>query len=165
MGEYVLTYDGFFKNDNWRAGGGALSELTYSTIINPLEGSHEQSYRMSRQIPPGDIERFHIMIGAAKSCHLLIQFKVYVNKSTIIESEVFDLNIWNPRNSGWHYGYKDGEELKRDLEKQQNLINSDRMSNDSKEFAQAVLDSLRQLASNYPFVKDLRQKRGWLLDE
>ena len=155
MGEYVLTYDGFFKNDNWRAGGGAPSELTYSVILNPVEGSHEQSYAISRQIPPGDIERFHIMIGAAKSCHLLIQFKIFVNETKIIESGVFDVDIWNPRNSGWHYGYKDGEELKRDIENQQNLVNS----------GQVTLDFLRQIASNYPFIEDLRQKRGWLLDE
>src|SRR6266536_70547 len=164
MGEYVLTYDGFFKNDNWRAGGGARSELTYGTKINSLEGPHEQYYPMSRQIPPGDIERFHIMVGSSMSCHILIQFKIFVDKAKIIESEIFKVDIWNPRNSGWHYGYKDGEELRRDIEKEQNLINSGRLSTDSKEAEQSVLESLQRLASNYPFIKNLRQIRRWLLD-
>ncbi len=119
---------------------------------------------MSRQIPPGDIERFHIMVGSSMSCHILIQFKIFVDKAKIIESEIFKVDIWNPRNSGWHYGYKDGEELRRDIEKEQNLINSGRLSTDSKEAEQSVLESLQRLASNYPFIKNLRQIRRWLLD-
>ena len=156
-----LIENGFFKTSNWYAGGGAPSGLTYSTIIDPLKGSHERLYRMSRQIPPGDIERFHIMAGSPMSCHLLIQFKIFVDATEVIESEVFEVNIWNPRNSQWDYGYKDREELKRDIDEQQNLVDTGRLDSEYKKLAQAKLEDLQRLASNYPFV-ERDQIRWWL---
>ena len=161
MGDYVLIENGFFKTSNWYAGGGAPSGLTYSTIIDPLKGFHERLYPMSRQIPPGDIERFHIMVGAPMSCHLLIQFKIFVDAAEVIESEVFEVNIWNPRNSQWDYGYKDREELKRDIDEQQNLVDTGRLDSEYKKLAQAKLEDLQRLASNYPFV-ERDQIRWWL---
>ncbi len=157
-GDFVLTESGFFRTDNPRAGGGgAPSDVTYSTIIDPLKGSHEQIYSMARQIPPGDIERFHIMVGAPMSCHLLIQFQIFVDKTVVLKSEIFNIDIWNPRNSRWHFAYKDGEELKRDIDEKQKLLNTGHLSEQYKDEQQFVLKYLKYLASIYPFIDERNQ--------
>ena len=84
-----------------------MSTVTYITIIDPSKGPHEQTYPISHKIPPGDVERFHIMIGSPMSCHLTLQFMFSIDKAKIIKSEEFDVEIWNPRNSGWQNYYKD----------------------------------------------------------
>jgi len=95
------------------------------------------------------------------SCHLLIQFKIFVGATEIIESEVFEVNIWNPRNSQWDYGYKDAEEIKRDIDEQQNLVNSGRLDSEYKKIAQAKIEYLQRLAANYPLI-ERDQIRWWL---
>ena len=70
------------------------SDITYVSMINPLKEVHEKKYLLSRKVPLGDIDRFHIMIGAPMSCRLLVQFRFYVDRTTIIESEKFDIKIW-----------------------------------------------------------------------
>jgi Tfp pilus assembly protein PilF len=84
-----------------------LSDTTYGVIIDPSKGSYEQKYPISRAIPPGDVERFHIMVGASMSCYLQIRFKFFIDEATVIESGIFDIHIWNPRKSGWHHEYTD----------------------------------------------------------
>jgi hypothetical protein len=147
--DYVLTPHGFRKIRGPKSGAGFPSEVTYSTIIDPTRGLYEQVYPLSRKIPPGDIERFHIMIGSPMCCHLHLKFKFLVDKTQIIESEAFDIKIWNPRNSAWHYVYKDGEELHRDLQEQRLQLNSNERSS-------LELDRIRHLEQkvlDYPFLK------------
>jgi hypothetical protein len=91
----------------------APSYVTFISLIDPNRGPHERVYRMSRKIPPGDIERFHIMVGASKSCHLRIKFKFLIDKDSIIESEEFDIHVWMPRNQRWQSYYRDGTEVQR----------------------------------------------------
>ena len=111
-----LTEAGFSSRYDFRLGGAPMeSSFTYVSIIDPRKGPHERVYPLSRQIPPGDVERFHIMLGSPMSCHFLLRFKFFVDKETVSESEVFDIKIWNPRNSNWHKHYKDGAELDRGL--------------------------------------------------
>jgi hypothetical protein len=93
----------------------ARSEITYITLLNPLQGTHEREYPISRRIPSGDVERFHIMIGATMSCRLRVRFRFFIDRTSIVESEEFDLQLWNPQNSGMAHRYKDGSELQRDL--------------------------------------------------
>lgn len=151
-GDFVITEDGFFKTYNPRFGGGAYSDVTYSAIIDPLKGAYEYKYILRRKIPSGDTERFHIMIGASISCHLRVKFEFFIDQAQVIESNDFDIDIWNPRDSQWHYPYKDGEELRRDIERQEKEIL--KYSND-RDIEQALtgLEQLRQQTLDYPFLK------------
>jgi hypothetical protein len=90
------------------------SDTTYVTIIEPAKGPHEVTYPISRRIAPGDVERFHIMVGASKSSKLRLQFKFYVDKDHIVQSEMFDVDVWNPKNSGWEKYYEDNSALSRE---------------------------------------------------
>ncbi len=151
-GDYIITENGFFKTSNPRSGGGGYSDVTYGAVIDPLKGNHERTYIFRRKIPSGDTERFHIMIGSPMSCHLRVKFKFFVDEAKIIESKEFNIEIWNPRNSEWHYPYRDGEELRRDIEQQKADIT--KYSNDrDKEAAFSSLEKFQQQTSNYPFIK------------
>ena len=151
-GEYVVTENGFFKTRNPRSGGGAYSDVTYSAIIDPLEGAYEYRYLFRRKIPSGDTERFHIMIGASMSCHLRVKFVFSIDQAQVIESNEFDIEIWNPRDSQWHYPYRDGDELRRNIEQYKEEI-SRYSNNRDKEQALSGLEKLRQRTSDYPFLK------------
>lgn len=113
--QIALTSSGFVSY--WRGSGihemRMPSYVTYIAIIDPSKKSHEREYPISRKIPPGDVERFHIMVGSPASCHLRIKFKFFVDKHGVVESEEFDIHVWNPKNSGWHKDYADGAELSR----------------------------------------------------
>jgi hypothetical protein len=83
----------------------------YVALIDPTKRSQECVYSISRQIPPGGVERFSIVIGSPMSCRLVLRFRFFVDKSDVVESERFDVHVWNPRGSGWQYRYRDGAEL------------------------------------------------------
>jgi hypothetical protein len=91
----------------------SISDTTYGAIIDPSVGPYEQKYPIARKIPSGDVERFHIMVGSPMSCHLQVRFKFFIDQTTIIESEPFDISIWNPRDSKWHMRYTDGSYTSR----------------------------------------------------
>ncbi len=119
--EFFLTEKGFYAF-YYPAAGIVDSDTTYCTIIDPAKGSHELTYPISRKVPLGDVERFHIMVGAPMSCYLSVRFKFFIDQTTIVESEVFDIKIWNPRNSQWHSNYQDGEELSRSPSKRRSAM-------------------------------------------
>lgn len=144
---FYLVEDGF--KEDFLSGAGLISEVTYSAIIDASKGSQERVYSISRKIPPGDVERFHIMVGSPTSCHLQLKFVFHVDKSTIIESDMFDVHLWNPRNSGWNYQYKDGEELKGDIDQWQNGSPSPHLY----PWEPEKLTSLKEQLENYPFIK------------
>ncbi len=150
LSDFVLTKDGFCKIRSPKSGAGFPSEVTYSTIIDPTKGPYEQAYPISRKIAARDIERFHILIGSPISCHLLVKFKFLVDKTQVVESEVFDVKVWNPRGSAWHYVYKDGLELHRDIEKQQTQASNRSLG--TWEIEQ--LKRLEQKALDYPFFTE-----------
>jgi hypothetical protein len=112
----ALTDTGFEIHQHMVAECPARSDVTYITMLDPVQGSHERIYPIARKIEAGDIERFHIMIGASMSCRLRVKFRFSIDKSSVIESEEFGIHIWNPRNSGKSHRYKDGSELKRKLD-------------------------------------------------
>jgi hypothetical protein len=64
-------------------------------------------------IPAGGVERFHILVGASKSCNLRLRFKFSIDKNQVVASDEFTIRIWNPRNSGLENMYMDGQELSR----------------------------------------------------
>jgi len=149
--DFVLTSDGFRKIRGPKSGAGFPSEVTYSAIIDPTKGIHDQVYPISRKIPPGNIERFHILIGSPASCHLLIKFKFLVDMNQVIESGPFDIKIWNPRNSAWYYVYKDGEELRRDIEKGEYQTRYGKSKD---------IKRLEQKAQDYPFISEINLEEG-----
>jgi len=110
--DIILTTSGFEKVSYPDLRGYMLipSDTTYGAIIDPLKGAHEGMYPVSRKIPPGDVDRFHIMVGSPVSCYLQIRFKFFIGLDTVIESEAFDVQIWNPRNAGWHLIYEKNTE-------------------------------------------------------
>lgn len=128
------------------------SYVTYCSIIDPSKGSHEQTYPTSRKIPPADVERFHIMVGSRKSCHLRLRFKFYVDKREIIESEEFDIEIWNPRNSRWNPRYEDGTELSRRIDDLQRQLKAGLLRSWEQEYIKEEFERLLPKASNYPFI-------------
>lgn len=142
---YFLTKNGF--QVEYLSGAGLPSEVTYSTIIDASTGPQEREYNISRKIPSGDVERFHIMIGSPSSCYLKLKFIFHVDTSTRIESDGFDIHIWNPKNSGWHYQYKDGEALKRNIEQWPNGFPSSPWKPESRE-------DLEERLRNYPFIQE-----------
>lgn len=146
-GYLALTSDGFLRINYLRIPAPAGSDVTYVSLIDPRKGAHERTYSISRKIPPGDIERFHIMIGSLLSCNLHLKFKFTIDKSKVIESEEFNLNIWNPRGQQIHPKYEDGSELQRKLQELQrkakdNLINS---------WEKRELEDIERKAINFPF--------------
>ena len=153
--DFILTESGFSKIPSRKSGAGFPSEVTYTAIVDPTKGSNDQTYPISHKIAPGDVERFHILIGSPISCRLLLKFKFLVDKTQSVESEIFDLHIWNPRNSAWHYVYKDGTALRRDLEKQQNSITEKNgLSGYEVEEAKLLEQRLKQKAIYYPFLPE-----------
>ncbi len=145
--QFFLVENGF--EEEILSGGGLPSDATFSSIIDASMGPQERIYPISRKIPPGDVERFHIMIGSPISCYLLLKFIFRIDKSTTIESEMFDVQIWNPRNSGWQYQYKDGEELRRDIEQWQNGSPNPYLY----PWEPERLEYLKEQLENYPFIK------------
>lgn len=148
--DFVLTANGFCKIRGPKSGAGFPSEVTYSSIIDPTRGPYEKAYPISRKIPAGEVERFHILIGSPTSCHLHLKFKFLVDKTQVVESEAFDIKIWNPRNSAWHNVYKDGSELRRDFDKQKNRVNGDDLNLSEQE----QIKRLEQKVLDYPFISD-----------
>ncbi len=110
--DIILTEIGFEKVSYRDHRGYMLlpSDTTYGAIINPLKGTRERMYPVSRKIPSGDVDRFHIMIGSTMSCYLQIRFKFFIGRDIVVESEAFDIQVWNPRNPGWHLLYEKNTE-------------------------------------------------------
>jgi hypothetical protein len=127
----------------------AESDSTFVTIIDPTKKPQELKYQISRKIPSGDIERFHIMIGSSMSCHLRLKVSFYIGKSDVVQSDTFSLDIWNPRNSGWNYHYEDGAEIDRKL----NEVKAQTKRHELSYQQRRELDSIQEQASNFPFIK------------
>jgi hypothetical protein len=117
-GMLILTRTGFaFIPTPPPCGAAAPHGPTFVAMIDPDRGPHERVYPMARQIPPGDVERFHIMVAAGKSCTLTMRFTFFVDKHSIVRSERFVVKVWNPRGTYWGHEYRDGAELEHDAAK------------------------------------------------
>ena len=153
-GDFIISESGFVKTNNPRSGGGAYSDVTFSTLIDPQKGAFEYEYPFRRVIPSGKTERFHIMIGSPTSCFLRVKFTFLIGgQPQPIESQEFEVEIWNPRNSNWQYPYRDGEQLARDIQEQQAQI-ARYVNEADKEQAIIGLKQLQDLTSVYPFLQE-----------
>jgi hypothetical protein len=84
-------------------------DTVYCCILDPDLGTHEREYSISRQVGPGDAERFQIVVGCVKSAHLRIRLRFHVDKLDIVESQQFLVEISNPRNARYHNYFVDGD--------------------------------------------------------
>jgi hypothetical protein len=117
-----------------------LSDGFYITIIDLNKGPHQRGYPISREILPGGIDRFHIVIGSRASCTMRIRFEFLIGRASI-ESKEFEVRIWNPRDLDWEFFYKDGDDLFHHLE--QLKCSSTASSRE--------IESLKYHLDNYPF--------------
>lgn len=140
------------------------STSTYCAILDPDRGTHTRTYPIAREIPPGDVERFHILVGATKSSRLRARFKFWIGSDDIVESNAFMIDIHNPRGSGLDKRYIDGEELlRRETELDRRLT---KLSQDSQDRFRLTMerDYLRRQraeagAQDAPFLPASRIRR------
>lgn len=148
-GDTFFTEDGFVEiHHPPPTMSAAGSELTYSAIIDPSRGTHSREYSISRKIAPGDVERFHIMIGTPVSCKLRLRFKFSIGEAATVQSDVFDLSIWNPRNWRLHRRYADGAELRRTLEEMEGGL----VGRQLRPWEKAHYDRIWRQVNSYPFI-------------
>lgn len=146
---YILTKSGFQlivlspKGRDARAG----STTTYATLLNPFEEKKEYKYKISRKIPPGDVERFHIMIGATASCNYDVNFIFYVDQDKVLQSDKFNITIWNPHYSWLSRRYEDGAAIDRQI----NELKRKAISGELDRWDEQKLEKLIKLADLYPF--------------
>ncbi len=87
------------------------------------------------------------------SCYLQIRFKFFIGKDIVVESEAFDIQVWNPRNPGWHLLYEKNTEYGprgkyfADFDMIGNFYGTDKTIDDISplgkvQFGRIVLDSL-----------------------
>jgi hypothetical protein len=154
-----------------------FSNVTYTTIIDPLQELKSKEYSILRKIPPGDVERFHIMIGATRSCKLKLQFSFLIDTNKSIKSDCFLIDIWNPYDSQWHHDYRDGSELARmfyDINRKADEQRSHESTEEICQSQRALLsryflrdpEILQRFLANYPFtLQEELRKRHFFEDE
>ncbi len=75
----------------------AMSEPTFVAVVDPASVPSEKAYSISRKIPPGDVERFFITVGALKSSKVKLRFKFFVDESIVLTTNSFILALSCPR--------------------------------------------------------------------
>jgi hypothetical protein len=69
----------------------------YCTMIDlNNEVNPTRSFKIFKEIKPGDIEKFQIMIGATKSAFIELDFEFKTNNRNIPKSKLFEIQIFNP---------------------------------------------------------------------
>jgi hypothetical protein len=159
----ALTGDGFLQPERQSGpcgepSGVYFSDLTYVTYIqvSPEQEIPVLDYPISRNIAPGGIDRFHVMVGAPKSSMLRVRFAIVLGKDTTIRSDVFEFHLWNPRNLQLHKQYFDGAAMAR---REAEIM---RLLGDSPGDYLRIAQELRVLAkakAAYPFRGRFRAKR------
>lgn len=111
-GSLTVGPEGFIAEEHQVRARYLPSDTTYCTVLN-LGGSPKirREYKISRQVPAGDAERFQIMVGADRSALLRVRFVFYLEDGMTVSSGVFDLKVWNPIGSRLHRRYPDGLEV------------------------------------------------------
>lgn len=106
-----LTPSGFVQTrPDYPCGAALHSDTIYAAIIEPSLGRHVREYAISRSVAPGEVDRFHVMLGATKSAFLKARVDFYVDDAVVTAENTFELRIWNPRNRAFHEDFRDGEE-------------------------------------------------------
>jgi hypothetical protein len=123
------------------------SDVTYAALIDPSQGGHKREYSISHKIPPGDVERFHVLIGSRASCRLLLRFQFFIDRDVVLESDEFEVHVWNPRD--WRRPiFEDGSELPREVDRLERQAETGRL--DPRAASKAA--ELRGRAATFPLV-------------
>jgi len=177
---FFLTKIGFIASQTHDANVSlAISDTTYVSVIDPKQQeSQELVYPISRKIPPGDVEHFHIMIGSSMSAKLRLRFKFSIDKDKSVESEEFEIHVWNPKDSKWAEKYRDGDGLRRDLDNKERLLAKEQRENEqclkrqkekqpaecdtwgSLEGLKTEVKSLQHQVDNYPLFNPIQVSDG-----
>ena len=119
------------------------SQVTYISLLDIDSNVTKKEYPITHKITPWDIERFHIMIGATKSCFITVRFTFDIHRIGTVKSKDFIINIINPKNSYLSKEYRDGDYHMRDeiqpsypdnWEGKEDLVESNRSYNHSNKF-------------------------------
>jgi hypothetical protein len=71
-------------------------ETVYVTVLDPMTVPCERRYAVSRVIPSGDAERFHVVVGATRSAALEIRLNFYFDGNATISSDRFNIKVVRP---------------------------------------------------------------------
>jgi hypothetical protein len=112
-GHISITRYGFEVSRRITVKSAAHSDTTYCTIVDLLAG-YRREYNISRKIPPGDVERFQIMVGAKKSASIKAKFIFYLERGMAVQSDPFEFKVWHPIGSTIGDRYPDGMLLAQD---------------------------------------------------
>ena len=74
----------------------------YHIALDPTGKQRTRSFNISHVIGSDDFERFFIVLGSETSAMYMLRFKFYINNGQTIESQLFNVHIWNPKNSIYH---------------------------------------------------------------
>ncbi|MGZ8285360.1 MAG: hypothetical protein ACXW27_06005 [Allosphingosinicella sp.] len=86
-------------------------DTRYCSLIEVDAGNHVRSYKIAREIAPGDGEYFQIEIGANKSCRMKVRLRIFIDKSQVVETQPLYLTIKNDRRARAHSLVRDGSEM------------------------------------------------------
>lgn len=113
FGHIYLNENGFeYWPDNFCYSLAPSREAFISIIdLTPAKTPYEKTYAISRQIAPGDVERFHVVLGATKSCKLAVRFKFYIDTKQVVVSNPIEISVYRPRNRQIPEVIKDGAEF------------------------------------------------------
>jgi hypothetical protein len=123
-GRLYLTGQSF----KWRSGGeyGCACyhppSAVYYAKIDPNNGAYVKKYKISHRIGKGDIERFKIMVGSVMSSNLKVVFRFIMEEGRFIESKVFAIDVWRPRNIKIPSYYENDGELIEKINKKRELL-------------------------------------------
>lgn len=88
------------------------SEPTFVSVLDPDSVPAQKQYGLARRIPPGEVERFFIAVVSKKSARFRVRLKFFVDKSTVLESELIEVALWRPTDSAPNI--PDGDEIENE---------------------------------------------------
>lgn len=71
----------------------------YHVLLVPESAKHTRSFQVSHIISSNDFERFSTIIASEKSAKYKLCFRIHLDNGQVIESQLFSLNLSNPKNS------------------------------------------------------------------
>lgn len=71
----------------------------YHVLLVPELTKYTRSFQVSHIISSNDFERFSTVIASEKSAKYELRFRVHLDNGQVIESQLFSLNLSNPKNS------------------------------------------------------------------
>jgi len=83
------------------------SRQAYAVILDPRE-SREHSYSISRIVPPGGADRFHVIVDARQSGDFNLRLTFQVNRSAQVSSGAISISLKEPRDSQRAIMLRDG---------------------------------------------------------